>query len=328
MYFIDIPQHYTPLAGSATAIYIVKHTEAADIDIRILDANDNSLIAAKRFASLAEVSFDIVPVLRRIIRFHPEPGDTGFVTDSGRCPQAIVKALFTNDESSVITTSTRVFLPTDVKPTTPSLFTSMPLERIIPEGACDELSFFTSSDDDPLAVTVTAVGPDSISAQQYSSQRIGLQPFRLNTNDFPGAETITVDAGACGQVAYTIVPAREGAVRLAWRSHAGSLEHYSFPVVRETSLRVDKTRIRNADGLATLTSETESQTLLVSAYERSSVAEALAGVIEAPEVWLVGEEGYSPVDIATDEAVIRRHGALSCLEIAIRSTRKNPVSWN
>lgn len=323
MYFINIPKLYTPL--SDPAVYTVKHSEPANIDVSVLNGLDNSLLAAKRFAALAEVSFDIAPALRRTIRFEPVPGDTGFVSDDGRCPKAVVKAALTDDDASTISTAVRIFLPAGTRPTGPSLLTSMPLERIIPEGASDELSLFS---DEVLAVTVTAVGPDSTVAQQYTSSKTALQIFRLNTDDFPGAETITVDAGACGQVVYTLVPAREQAVRLAWRSHAGSIEHYSFPVVRETSLHVDKTRIRTSEGSVTLAAETESQTLLVSAYERPAVAEALAEVIDAPEVWRVGEEEYAPVDIATDEAVIRRHGSLSCLEIAIRSTRKNRLSWN
>lgn len=324
MYFIRIPQHYTPLIGG-TAIYTVKHTEPADFDIRILDEPGTSLLAAKRFANLAEVSFDIAPVMRRLIRFNPQPGSTGFIPASDRCPKAVVKAAFVDDEGSSIVASVRIYMPADTKPVSPAIISSMPLERTIPEGASDEISLFS---DEALAVTVTAVGPESTVAQTYTSTEINLQVFRLNTADFPGAETITVDAGACGQVVYTLVPAREQALRLAWRSRAGSIEHYSFPIVRETSLRVDKTRIHSADGPVTLAAETERIVHLVSAFERPAVAEALAEVIEAPEVWVVAKEGYTPVDITTDEAVIRRHGALSCLEIAFRFTRKNRLSWS
>ena len=67
---------------------------------------------------------------------------------------------------------------------------------------------------------------------------------------------------------------------------------------------------------------------LVSAYESRGVLEALAGIIDAPEVWIVKEEGYEPVDVTTDEATIHRHGTMSCLEIDIRSTRKNAITWN
>lgn len=323
MQFTQIPQHYSPLGDAL--LYTVKHTAAADIEVRVIDPSDSSVLAAKRFASVAEASFDIAPALRRGLRFEPRQGGTGFVDSAGRCATAQVKAFLSDDEAVVATSSSRVFLPGDSPASSPSLLTTMPRERLIPEGACDELTIFSEA---AFAVTVTAVGPDSTSAQHYRSSNSGLQPFRLDTRDFPGAETITVDAGVCGQVVYTLVPAREEAVRLAWRSHVGSIEHYSFPVVRETTLRVDKTRGYGADGPVVTAWLSEQETHLVSAYESTSVLEALAGVIAAPEVWLIEEEGYTPVDITTDEATILRHGAMCCLEIAFRSTRKTSASWN
>ena len=70
------------------------------------------------------------------------------------------------------------------------------------------------------------------------------------------------------------------------------------------------------------------ETLLASAYEGQAVLEALAYLTAAPEVWIAEGDVYTPVCVVTDEAVVRRHGTLCCLEIAIRPKRKSRVSWN
>ena len=68
--------------------------------------------------------------------------------------------------------------------------------------------------------------------------------------------------------------------------------------------------------------------MLASAYEGRQVLEALAELTAAPEVWIADGDSYTPVDIATDEAIVQRHGTLSCLEIAVRPKRKTRTSWN
>ena len=123
----------------------------------------------------------------------------------------------------------RTFLPGAEAAEAPALLTRMPLNRLIPEGTCDELTLLADSS---VTVTVTAQAGDTTTAESYRTEEAGLHLFRLDTPDFPGAETVTVDAGACGTVTYTVIPALEGALRLAWRSSAGSVEHYTFPVVR------------------------------------------------------------------------------------------------
>lgn len=94
----------------------------------------------------------------------------------------------------------------------------MPLVRLISHGECDELTLFS---DEAVTVTVTAQAGTTATAESYRTATGGLHVFRLDTRDFPEAETLAVDAGACGSVAYTVIPAFSGAQRLAWRSSAG-----------------------------------------------------------------------------------------------------------
>lgn len=347
MQFTQIPQQYAPLGGELR--YAVQQEAAGNIDIRIVDAaadgtgvnripesgpdadgaavsagDGTALLGAKRFAATASAAFDIAPYLRRRVRFVPATGGTGFRSAAGRTVTALVEAA-TTDGTVEAVSPVRTFRPGIEAAETPCLLTSMPLSRLIPEGACDELTLLA---DGPCTVTVTALAGDTTVAESYRAAESGLQVFRLDLHDFPGAESLTVDAGACGAVVYSVIPARQGAVRLAWRSRAGSVEHYTFPVVRTEVVRSVRQQAYGPDGRTAAAAETDRKTVLVSAYEGRQVLDALAELTAAPEVWIAEGDTYTPADIATDEAVVQRHGTLSCLEIAVRPKRKIRTSWN
>lgn len=210
-------------------------------------------------------------------------------------------------------------------PERPAWRTSMPLVRLIPEDACDELTLLT---DGPCIVTVTAEAGDTATAESYRASEAGLHLFRLDMRDFPGAERVTVDAGTCGTVVYSVTPAVQGQVRLAWRSSAGSVEHYTFPIVRTTTVRTERREAEGPQGRVVAAAETDREIVLVSAYETRSMLEPLAELTATAAAWIVTEKCYIPVDIATEEAVVQRRGTLSCLEIAIRPKRKKHAAWN
>ena len=349
MLFTRIPQQYAPLGGELR--YAVSQETAGNIDIRCVDAaagsaagigaavspggadragtrgpvgDGSALLGAKRFAAVAEAAFDAAPYLRRRLHFTPATGRTGFYPAEGRTVTAVVEAAGTDGEAAAAVAPARTFLPGDA-PGTPGLRTSMPLVRLIPEDACDELTLLT---DGPCIVTVTAEAGDTATAESYRVSEAGLHLFRFDTRDFPGAERVTVDAGECGAVNYSVIPAVRDGVRLAWRSSAGSVEHYTFPVVRTVTVRAERREAEGRVGRGGAASSAGGETRLASAYEGLAGLEALAGLSTAPEVWIAKGDVYTPVCVVTDEAVVRRHGTLCCLEIAIRPKCKSRVSWN
>ena len=177
-------------------------------------------------------------------------------------------------------------------------------------------------------MTVTAEAGDTATAESYRASEAGLHLFRLDMRDFPGAERVTVDAGTCGTVVYSVTPAVQGQVRLAWRSSAGSVEHYTFPIVRTTTVRTERREAEGPQGRVVAAAETDREIVLVSVYETRSMLEPLAELTATAAAWIVTEKCYIPVDIATEEAVVQRRGTLSCLEIAIRPKRKKHAAWN
>ena len=218
MTFTQIPQQYAPLG--AEAVYAVENPAGGDLDIRIADEKGATL-GALRFAAAATARFDAAPALRRALRFIPLVGNTGFYAATGRVVKAAVTAgaAGTLPEGTEATAPARTFLPGREAAESPALLTTLPRRRIIPEGACEELTLLTAGDAEAV---VTARTADSLTAESYSVRTSGPLLFRIDTRDFPGAETLSIDFGEIGTVEYTVVPAVREAVRLAWRSSAGS----------------------------------------------------------------------------------------------------------
>lgn len=246
------------------------------------------------------------------------------VPEGSRSGDTLRSALQSGDASAEA--PVRQFLPCAGAVAAPALLTSMPRERLIAPGEGDELTLLA---DAPLAVTVAATRADGMcEVRTYRSATAGLQLFRFDTRDFPGAERATVDAGPCGTVAYSLLPAPEGAQRLAWRTAEGSVEHYTFPVVRRRRVRVDRERVRGPEGVRSAAVRTERSTTVESACESAAMLAALAGLLAAPQAWAAEPEGYRPVDIVTGEAVVHRHGTLSSFEATFRSTVEIAQPWN
>ncbi len=339
MQFMQIPQQHAPLGGELR--YGVEHDAATTIGIRIADAADRTLLGAKRFAQVSAVSFDIAPYLRSALRFVPSVGQTGPRPAAGRTVAAVVTAEEERLSAADGTTDgategagsdtppasaaapARTFLPAAEPVGAPALLTSMPLRRLIAAGEGDELTLFTAG---TQQVAVVAEDDRGTLEEVYTLTGAGLHLFRVDTSDYLPLRRLTVDAGACGKVVYEVVARPEGAVRLAWRSRAGSVEHYTFPVEVSVLCEAAKRRAYGPEGHVAVATADRSL-VLRSAYERPEVLEALAELNSSPEVWRVGAQ-YEPVDVAGGQRAEFRCGALGCFEVAIRSKRRIPQPWN
>ena len=321
MQFTRIPNSYVPLGCPLT--YAVQEDAIADIEIRITDASRTRLYGAKRFAATRSAEFDIAPYLRRALRFTPTTGSTGVYGGEGRTLTAIVEAS-SSASSQTLAAPPRTFLPSADEFPAPCLLTSMPLVRLIPDGAADELTLMTQASQQ-ITLTIE-YGPNAVT-ENHVIPSGGLHLFRLDTADFPNADQITVDAGPCGKAVYAVVKPVQEAVRLAWRSRSGSIEHYSFPI--ETTATVESTK-RSAYGSGGYVSSAifECRRTLRSALETRERLEALAELLYTPEVWIVEGAGYTPVDVISDRAAVHKYGTMSPLEITFRPKNRPRQSWN
>lgn len=364
--FTSIPRPYAPLAEPVR--YAVRQDDDTPGDLLVrIAAADGTLLGAKRFVAAATAEFDIAPIVRRAVRFAPTDGDTGFRPADDRMASVVVSVRTSADSDpapeaaaaappAVAAAPSAAAVPSAAPPSAgvsdlpspasddlavetpacpllasreslsgPALLSTMPAQRLLAPGECDELTLWS---DAPLSVTVIARQGDTAAAHAYRTAAGGLHLFRLAADDFLGAESLTVDAGPCGTVSYLLTPLPEGSVRLAWRTAAGSVEHYTFPAVRSMTVEGDKRRIRSPEGLAATAGRAERRLCLESAFERPEVLEALAELTASVQVWRVDGQGYTPIDAVTRQAVIDRRDALGTLSVEIRSTRNDAVPWS
>lgn len=272
------------------------------------------------------------------------------------------------DSVQTVVAPVRTFLPCAEAVAAPALLTVMPRERLMAHGEWDELTFLHegpltitvtaegAASGVAAAVQTYAMPPradvgshgeaeasakdklrveaaegtvkEGVVVSTFRSGAGGLHLFRVNTRDFPGAERLTVDAGNCGKVVYTLLPTPEGARRVAWRTAAGSVEHYTFPVERLVAVKVRKARACGQEGAVATTVEMEHRLHLESACEGRDVLRALAGLIVSPQVWLVEGDCYTAVDVQTDKAEMPGPGMPGVIGIALRSARKTSLPWN
>ena len=319
--FTRIPLSGAPLGGPI--LYGVAGSAPQTFDLRLYDADTRTLLGAKRFAGVASFVCDVAPLLRPAANFAPEAGPTGFCEGVRRTVDVVAEA--TGSLDGAATASSRSFLPCAEETAAPALLSSMPRERLLAPGECDELTLLHEG---ALNVVVTASGPRISAVRSYRTAMGGLHLFRLAADDFAGAERLEVDAGPCGRIGYTLLPAPEGSRRLAWRTAEGSIEHYTFPVELRSTRSVVKRRARGAEGHVASATQQERRDLLRSACESRERLEALAGLLASPSVWSCDGARYRPVDVLTQEAVVHRHGALATLDVEIRSTRYIPQPWN
>lgn len=322
--------YYTPL-GQRTD-YTVKSSPASTFDVRIIDTWTEEPFAVRRFVDTAEATFDVAPCIRRAIVYAPQNGKTGFSKDRNRSRTIILfaqPAATTEAEAAAsrVYSTDKMFYAANDSATPPALLTTMPRARLISPGEQDELSILTAVF--PKA-TVTADNPATGDAEgcNFAISTSGLVQFRIDPEEFPGAERIEVAIEGCEPVVYTVVPPLPEGRRIAWRSSAGSVEHYTFPIEETVTVVAEKTRIYGPDGHGAATTAAETRVRLRSAFEGREVLEALAEILVSPEVWQVDRDGYTPIDVTSDRAVVHRHGTLGCMEVEIRDKRKTPQSWS
>lgn len=324
MTFTQIPQQNAPLGGELR--YAVRHEQPTTIDIRILDTPTGMVLGTKRFVDVTEVSFDVAPYVRRGVQTGPAYGGTGFrVTDERMITVTVEATAQLAVGTTTVRSASRTFLALGLLPAAPALITTMPRERIIGPDECDDLVFYTA---EALQITLTTMAGDTATAQTYRASEGGMKLFRLDMRDFAGAETLTVDAGACGQVTYTVDALGRRAGRLAWCCQTGSVEYYTFPLKRATRHDCGKTSAYGPSGYVTAATRNQVHTLFESAYETEPVLTALMELATASRVWLAEGDSYTQVDVVSIAPQEINPGSVGSVEIEIRSIRKTPSPWN
>ncbi|MEG2365618.1 MAG: hypothetical protein RSB29_02565 [Alistipes sp.] len=309
MEITQTPPDYASLRGEL--LYSVTHPTNTNIDLQVMDVDTDEVVGTKRLIDVRYVSFDAAPYLRRRLFFHPRTGATGFVSAAGRTIHATLKV-------GELRASVRTFIPAAKAATAPALLSTMPTSRTINQGECDELTLCTAT---PCVVLLTAYVGTQATTTRYTASQPGITLFRLNSADFPKASRILLQIEGLGAVSYTLTKLVSG-IRVAWRSSAGSIEHYTFPIEKQATVEVEKQHIFTTRGYAPVAIKNSRCTTLLSAYEATQTLTTLEEILTSPAVWRVEEGLYTPMEVVNTASGIRHHGTLRNLEVQLRSQPK------
>lgn len=308
----QIPPNYASLRSPL--IYTFSDTAARTFNVQIIDANADEVLGIKRLTGVAHGSIDVAPFLRRNLFFFPKTGSTGFVSAGGRAATAAIKI-------DSVRSQTRTFVPAFESVVPPVLLTTSLSVRMIGRGECEELTLCTVT---PCVVRVTAFRGAGTDQTVHTAPYAGFILFRLNTADFPDADVIRLHIDDIGQIDYHFTGFSAGR-RLAWRSSAGSVEHYTFPVEKEVVDQVDKEEMLTQHGYHPVTIRSERHTTLLSAYEPEKVLNGLSEILSSPAVWSIEKGIYIPVAVDSAASGFRRHGTLRNIEVQIRHQPKTQL---
>lgn len=317
MKFTRIPDDFTAV-GQGVVFAFDTELDPADVDMRIIDARTDETFAMKRFFNTSTGSADIARQLRGRMRFAPAAGTSGLLDATERTVAVEVGI-------GGLRTPQRTILPAERSATVPGFATAMPRQRTIAPTEWDELTLCT---DEAAIVELTLRGAAEVVERRYLTPAAGVYLFRFYPSEFriaPATATIALrtSKGVADTVEYTFAEPPAEAVRIAWRSSAGSIEHYTFPVESERIATAERQRIRTADaGFRTVAVGCERQQRLLSDYEPEATLEALAEIVAAPEVWRITQGRYEAVDPLVAEVVVREHGAPKQMELRLRDARK------
>lgn len=322
MLFTTLPSSYAPIGASLH--YGIAEVTSPSVDLRLC-TDDDRLLGTKRIVDQTAFTVDVAPYLRAATSFQTptRPSHSGFLSLDDRSITLVVEL---DDGLTTLRSEPRTFLVATTPAIAPSLLTALPHERLLAPSECDLLTLRIEA---PMSVQLVEHRSDgSFRTHTYSTTASGIVGFGVAADDFPEAERLTLDLGACGSVHYTLLKHPEGAVRLAWRSHTGSLEHYTFPQVQCHRIEVRKQRGYGIEGYRTFRVEHEERLRLQSAYEVPATMQALAELLTAMQVWWVREGRYEAVEVVTESMEIARNGVVDLLSIEIRSTLKNRSLWS
>ena len=311
MTFTTLPEMFSSVFNNLS--YSFSNVSEPELFLEIRSVRDGTTLGSKRFYNTSGGTLNIAPMIRKSIRFTPSTGMTGFYDSESRAASVQLAARTTFSE-------VRTFIAAHNAVNPPHILTTMPSHRIIAYGESDEITCCI-----PAQHTVSVTS--DITAQALTYSAVGgheLTVFRLNTQSFlPTVSSISVrittGSQLIGQIDYMVVPSSISGCRLAWRSSAGSIEHYTFPVIKSITQKIRKGQaLTDENRYENFSIHSERTTTLSSAFEPVAVAEALAEIVASPQVWQINDNKYQETDILTREQTISRHGTLACIEIDLR----------
>lgn len=313
MKFTSQPSNLSPVEAGLIYSFDTGCAEPRDVEVSIIEYDSDDVVGRLMLCGVTSGSFDIAPTVGRFIGARPST-EGGTILTEAPCRQFVVE--IDGVRSDVLTlTDNRVETVAD------SWLSSMTEHRRIGYGERDEIRIFCRAGEE-IDVNVVADNGMTISSQMDSDSGAAL--LLVDTFDFP-EESRTLEVRiVCGgrsvrSIYYSIVKRYSGDLRLVWISSVGTVERYTFPVVRSIERNTVRRTVAEADGFRrTVGCESEQCVRLVSDYERRGVIAALAEIASSPAVWIEYRQSRIEAEVLTTSSTLYEYGRPCCIDIDLR----------
>lgn len=315
MHFETLPSSYSPIGQPMWCTI----TEITDPVVEVqMHLTSHGVVGIKRFVNQGAVTFDVAPYLARRAKFKIPLGASAVELAGDR---QLMLTLVAVGASGKITSPTIIYRPARCVEQPTALLTTLPTERLLATDEMDELTFL-SGPPQPLSVVVTH-RDGTITTSSYIVPGTGLFRFRLRASDFPDADQIVVDGSPTATVRYTLTPPLDGGCRVAWHSSRGSLEQYTFPLMKRRIFTARKERIEGNEERKVVRCEGRECFVLQSALEGEEMMQGLKELLTAEQVWMLRDGVYEPMDVVSEELEIVCDGLFTGFELTLCPTSKN-----
>lgn len=314
MLFTIQPYDFAPIDEGLLYCFDLGNDEPADAEITVLDADTDTVVGRKQMHHIKTGTIDIAPYVRHF----------GDATVPARTKgSALVDAPCGRYAVEVEGVRSRVLRVADnrVAVGSKTSLTTMTRQRKIAMGERDELRLY-GDEGAVFKVTIRTSGGDEIHLTHTATS--GAVILCIDTADFAigtrrAEVSIECDNREIPSLCYTVVERYGADLRLAWLSSAGSVERYTFPVVRGMMHNTVRRRIVGEKGAGRTVGCTVEQTLrLVSAYEQRAVAQAIAEIAASPRVWIEGKAVDSETEVLASATTLYEFGRPDCVEVDLR----------
>lgn len=315
MRFISTPQNFTPIEQGLVFAFTTDSDIPASVVAEIVACSDDSVVATLRLHNITSGEVDIAPYIAPFAERRPSKSAMSSLCEA---PTASYKVRVDNVESDRVVVSLN---RSDVL--RPAVVTTMPQQRRLAYGECDEVLLFVE-EGSLVEIAMDSNTGESVYFSEVSAS--GALLFTVAAADF-GTESkeiyvqVSCNGDEVASLNYNIVAPSERGVRLAWLSSEGSIERYSFPVSHSMTLNAERERVGDGEILRTVVCRSESRLEIASRYEPRATIAALSEIVASSRVWLVADEDVE-VDVVTATTTQNLFGEPSAVELSLRLWQK------
>ena len=318
-----MPEAYSSFQQRLLYAFDTEQSSPQDVEIKIINQYDNSIIGRKLLRGVTHGEVDIAPYLRTVA--------------VASLPQQI-------EQCAIIDTHTQIAVSVEVNgtssPTLPFVaakveqkrsctpLTTQQLHRTMAHDEFDIVSLFAPHDT-TLEVVVELIG--SGGDRLLFTPPAGQSAIAITARNHSNVDAIRVTIKADGVVAttinYDLKPNLRGSRRLAWLNDNMGVECYTFPLRKSVLIEATRRHMESIWGKEAGATERENELKLISAYEPQEQIEALSAILSSPRIWLVKKNNLLPTELTTDRIFTAPCDKMGIIEVDIRAAREGELLW-